>query len=122
MTKEAVIYSFFLGFGIPAYEENTVPSDASFPYLTYSLPVGDILGGTIAGSCSLWYRGEYWLDVNEKSREISEKIGLGGVTLKCDEGLIWIRRGVPFSQNMGDDSDDMIRRKYINIEADFITA
>ena len=32
MTKAAAIYQFWSGFGLTAYEENTVPEDAAFPY------------------------------------------------------------------------------------------
>lgn len=37
MTKAAALHSFFSGFGLTAYEENSVPDDAVFPYITYSL-------------------------------------------------------------------------------------
>ena len=37
MTKAAAIYQFWSGFGLTAYEENTVPTDAAFPYITYQL-------------------------------------------------------------------------------------
>jgi hypothetical protein len=47
---------------------------------------------------------------------------MGGKTLPCDGGAIWIKRGSPFSQNMGDPNDDLVKRKYINITAEFFTA
>ena len=31
MTKSAAIYQFWSSFGLTAYEENTVPTDADFP-------------------------------------------------------------------------------------------
>ena len=34
MTKANAIYNFWNSFGITAYEENTVPEDAIFPYIT----------------------------------------------------------------------------------------
>ena len=37
MTKAAAIYQFWNSFGLTAYEENTVPTDATFPYITYQL-------------------------------------------------------------------------------------
>ena len=37
MTKAAAIYQFWNSFGLTAYEENTVPDDAAFPYITYQL-------------------------------------------------------------------------------------
>jgi hypothetical protein len=47
---------------------------------------------------------------------------LGGKIIKCDGGRIWIKRGQPFAQNMGDESDDLIKRKYLNLTFEFMTA
>ena len=73
-------------------------------------------------SASLWYRSESWLEINAKADEISQAIGRGGILLPCDNGKIWIKRGAPFAQNMGDENDELIRRKYINITVEFLTA
>jgi hypothetical protein len=70
----------------------------------------------------LWYRSSSWLEINEKTEEISVAIGRGGVFIPCDGGKVWIKRGTPFAQNMGDESDDLIKRKLINITAEFLTA
>lgn len=124
MTKEAALYNFWSMFGMPAYEENSVPpgeDGAEFPYITYQV-VTDSFGNDVALTGSVWYRSTSWKEANEKAQEISDKISRGGVTISCDGGVIWIRRGVPFAQSMGDDSDDLIKRKYINIVAEFITA
>ena len=121
MTKAAAIYQFWSGFGLTAYEENTVPTDAAFPYLTYQL-VTDSFDREVAATASLWYRGESWTAINAKTEEISQKISRGGKIIACDGGAIWIKRGQPFAQNMGDESDDLIKRKYLNITAEFMTA
>ena len=121
MTKAAAIYKFWSSFGLTAYEENTVPTDAVFPYITYQL-VTDSFDREIPLSASLWYRSESWTGINAKTEEISQKISRGGKVIPCDGGAIWLKRGQPFAQNMGDESDDLIKRKYINITADFITA
>lgn len=121
MTKAAAIYQFWSSFGLAAYEENTVPEDAAFPYVTYQL-VTDSFDREAAATASLWYRGESWTAINAKTEEISAHIGLGGKIIKCDGGRIWIKRGQPFAQNMGDESDDLIKRKYLNIVYEFFTA
>ena len=124
MTKEAALYNFWSMFGLPAYEENSVPSGedgAEFPYITYQV-VTDSFGNDVALTGSVWYRSTSWKEANAKAQEISDKISRGGVMISCDGGVIWIRRGVPFAQSMGDDSDDLIKRKYINIVAEFMTA
>lgn len=120
MTKAAAIYRFWNDF-LTAYEENSVPDDAVFPYITYQL-VTDSFENEVSMAVSLWYRGTSWTEANAKAEEISAYIGVGGVILNCDSGKIWIRRGSPFSQNMGDESDDLIKRKYLNISAEYFTA
>ena len=121
MTKAATIYQFWSGFGLTAYEENTVPTDAAFPYITYQL-VTDSFDREIAVTASLWYRSESWTAINAKTEEISQKISRGGKIISCDGGAIWMKRGNPFAQSMGDESDDLIKRKYLNITAEFMTA
>ena len=128
MTKAAAIYQFWNSFGIKAYEENTVidadedgsPVEPTFPYITYQL-VTDSFDREVAATASLWYRGESWTAINAKTEEISKKIGASGKKIAVDGGGIWIKRGQPFAQNMGDESDDLIKRKYINISIVFIT-
>jgi hypothetical protein len=120
MNKAAAIYQFWSGFGLTAYEENTVPTDAAFPYITYQL-VTDSFDREVAATASLWYRSESWTDINAKTEEISKKIGASGKKIAVAGGGIWIKRGQPFAQNMGDESDDLIKRKYINISIVFIT-
>ena len=121
MTKAAAIYQFWSGFGLTAYEENTVDEKAVFPYVTYQL-VTDSFDRDVAATASLWYRGEGWTAINAKTEEIAQRIGLGGVIIKCDGGRIWVKMGQPFAQNMGDESDDLIKRKYINVVYEFMTA
>ena len=120
MTKAAAIYQFWNGFGLTAYEENTVPTDAAFPYITYQL-VTDSFGRDVPVTASLWYRSESWTAINAKTEEISQKISRGGKIVSCDGGAIWLKRGQPFAQNMRDESDDLIKRKYLNITVEFMT-
>ena len=121
MTKAAAIYQFWNSFGLTAYEENTVPTDAAFPYITYQL-VTDSFDREIQLSASLWYRSESWTAINAKTEEISRIISRGGNIISCDGGSIWLKRGQPFAQNMVDESDNLIKRKYLNITAEFMTA
>ena len=120
MTKAAAIYQFWNSFGLTAYEENSVPDDATFPYITYQL-VTDSFDREIPLTASLWYRSESWTAINAKTEEISQKISRGGKIISCDGGAIWLKRGQPFAQSMGDESDNLIKRKYINISIVFIT-
>lgn len=125
MTKASALYNFFSSFDIEAYEETLVPTGEEapkFPYLTYQL-ITDSFDNEVLIPVSLWYRSEAsLLALNTKTEEISQRIGRGGVFLDCDGGKIWIKRGSPFAQTMSDPEDNTIRRKYINIMAEFLTA
>ena len=121
MTKAAAIYQFWSSFGLTAYEENTVPHDAVFPYITYQL-VTDSFDREIPLATSIWYRSESWTAINAKTEEISQTISRGGKIIACNGGAIWLKRGQPFAQSMGDESDYLIKRKYLNITAEFMTA
>lgn len=123
MDKFQAIHTFWSSFGIPAYDENTVPDGddkPTLPYITYDASVGS-LGKSISLSGSIWYYGTSWALITAKLSEIESALGRGGVTLPIDGGAVWIRKGSPFAQRMND-PDDMIRRIYINIEAEFFTA
>ena len=121
MTKAAALHSFFGGFGLTAYEENSVPDDAVFPYLTYSLTTDSFSDYPSTITISLWYRSTSWTAANAKCEEISAAIGLGGQLVECDGGKIWIKRGQPFANSMGDANDELIKRKIINVSADYLT-
>lgn len=123
-TKAAALYDFWSSFVFPAYEENSVPTGDEapfFPYITYSVAT-DSFGAEILLGASLWYRGSSWRDANAKAEEISDTIGGGGVFLKCKGGAIWLKRGTPFAQSMSDPEDSLIKRKILNVTAEFLTA
>ena len=121
MTKAAAIYQFWNSFGLTAYEEKSVPDDAAFPYITYQL-VTDSFDREIPLTASPRYRRARWTAIHANTDAISQKISRGGKIISCDDGAIWLKRGQPFAQNMGDESDDLIKRKYLNITAEFMTA
>ncbi len=125
MTKEAALYSFWSSFGIPAFEVNSVPTgeDApTFPYLTYDVKTDSFGGEPVSLTVNLWYRSSSWVEINAKTDEISKRISRGGVMLSCGGGAIWIRRGTPFAISYSEDTDNMVKYKYINITAEFLTA
>lgn len=120
MTPEAAVYNFLSGFSIPACAATSVPDDAEFPYLTYELATGAFWDGETSLPVSLWYRGDSESEPNAKAREVSKAVGTGRM-LACDGGGIWVKRGSPFCQSMGDSADDKIKRRYINLTLEFIT-
>lgn len=121
MTKDKALHAWFLQF-LPAYPASSVPDDAVFPWLTYELITGAWDSGEIGLTVNLGYDTTQEAEPNAKAQEISDAIGLGGVFVPCDDGAIWIKRGSPWCQNVRDDSDANIKRRYLNITVEYITA
>lgn len=121
MTKQAALQQFFSGFGIPAYPSTSVHKSATYPYLTYDPRYAAFEEGEQAFTVNLWYWTDNEAIPNAKAQEISERIGRGGCTIPCDGGFIWLKRGSPFSQPVIDPGDTNIKRRYINVSAEYLT-
>ena len=121
MTPEATVYKFLSGFSISAYAATSVPDGAEFPYITYELAVDDFRGGEVALAMDIWYRGESEAEPNAKAREVSKAL-IGCKCIPCDGGGVLLKKGSPFCQSMGDAADDKIKRRHINLTAEFITS
>lgn len=121
MTKGAALQAFFGGFGLPAYPVSSVPEKAEMPYLTYT-PVFDAWGGyPVSLTVNLWYLTEGEAEPSAKAQEISDALGTGGITLPCDGGYIWLTRGSPWCQSLTDSTNASIKRRYMNITAEYLT-
>ena len=123
MDKWEWLDTFWNSFGWDAYDENSVPDDTEFPYITYSAAVGDF-EHPVSLTASLWDRSSSWATVSQKATEISQTmLNARGTTYQIDGGRVrvWIGE-TPFAQRMGDDSDKLIRRIVINIMAEYLTA
>lgn len=122
MNKSQAIQAFWESFEIPAYDELTVPDNATFPYITYNVKT-DSIGNICLMSASIWYRSTSWKEVSDKAEEIAEYIvKMAPPSIEIDNGRLYISKGTPFAQRMSEPSDDMVRRIYININAEFLTA
>lgn len=122
MNKAQAINTFWNSFGIPAYDEQTVPPETKMPYITYRV-VTDSIGNVCNLTGSIWYRSTSWKEVSDKAAEVAQAIGQYGFTkLKLDDGYVWFTKGAPFAQRMSDPASDMIRRIYLNVQAEFLTA
>ena len=117
MTKSAALYSFFSSFGVQAYQDTSVPADAEMPYLTYQ-NVQDNWGAPVALTVNLWWRTESEKLLNDKVDEISAALPR---YVPCDGGAILFSRGSPFSQALIDDKDPTIKRRYMNVIAEYLT-
>ena len=122
MTKQEALHTFWSGFGLTAYEQNNVPFDVIMPYITYSESIGSI-GDTNLLTASLWYFNEddSRTEVVAKANEIDEALGLGGMTVKYDNGMLWVKKGSPFAQAMDDPQDQRIKRMVLNVSAEYLS-
>lgn len=121
MNKSQAIDYFWNSFSIPAYDENSVPDDATYPYITYTNSTGS-LDDVLSLTASIWDRSNSWERVSLKADEIAKKVGeFGHYTLPIDNGYVWFTKGNPFTTRMGDQLDDRIKRIYINVQAEFLT-
>lgn len=113
------LHSFWSGFGLPAYDETSVPDNAVLPYVTYEVSKDDF-GNPLTQSASLWYRSSSWADITAKMFEISDFITRGGRMIKYDKGAMWIVKGTPFAQRLEEASDETIRRFVLNVLVEFL--
>lgn len=119
MDKLQALYNFWAGFGIPAYEQNAIPSDAQFPYITYEAAVSDF-GNDVPLTGNVWYKGTSWVNATQKQAEIGQKIGRGGIMIPYDGGAMWIRKASTFAQPMGDEENDLIKRYVLQVVIEFM--
>lgn len=118
MTKGAALQQFFGQF-MTAYASNAVPDDAVLPYLTYDA-VMDTWANSVSITVNMWFHTTSEAVPNAKAQELLTALTQGDPTLPCDDGIIWLKPGSPFSQSLADDTDKNIKRRYINVTAEFL--
>lgn len=121
MTKEQALHKFFNSFGIVGYRNTSVPDDVIFPYLTYDAPVSSFEEDPVSITLNLYYYTESEITPDAKAEEIRQAIGMGGKILGCDGGAIWLKWGAPWCQSLVDDTNANIKRRYMNVTAEYLT-
>ena len=114
------LYEFFSGFGIPAYEENSVPDTATYPYITYRLiqPEWHEAGSLYA---NVWYRGSSLSPLLAKVDQISNAIG-EGKSIKTPDGVIYLHKDMLFFQMLTQENDEMVKCGYLSLVINAFTA
>lgn len=122
MDKWQAQQQFWEGFGLPAYDENTVPDDAQEPYITYQAIDGNLDAQTQV-SASLWYRSNSWAGISQKASEIAKAIHDMPTAIPIDGGYMKARLpdGTPFAQRMNEPEDRQVRRMVLAVEIEFLT-
>ena len=125
MNKEQAYSEFWSGFGVLAFEENSMPDDetiqsqAKYPYIAYQVIVDD-LGHPIFPTASIYDRSTSWKRADELANVISERIQKMN-TIKLDNGRMFITKGSPFMQHQMESEDMNIRRVILNLGIEFFT-
>ena len=120
MDKSQAINTFWNSFGIPAYDEYTVPDGTSMPYITYNASF-DAVSMDVPMTASVWYRDSSWENISKKVEQISQTIGYSYYIRAIDGGYMVVKRGNVFAQRMNDPDDLDVRRILISILIEFLT-
>lgn len=133
MNKQQAYNSFWSGFGVLAFEENSVPDDdviaemvkdglaaSKYPYITYQVLIDDI-DGSIYPSASIFDKATSWERSDLLCNLISERIQNMGTIPLDNGGRMFITKGSPFAQHMFEDGDISIKRILLNLGVEFFT-
>ena len=119
MTKGAALQQFFSQF-LTAYTATSVPEDVVFPYLTYDA-VFDAWGGEpVSLTVNLWFYTESEAVPNAKADEISKALEGGAVLDMVNGEYIVLHRGSPWCQALRDETNNNVKRRYLNVTADYL--
>lgn len=120
MNKVQALHQFWNSYGIPAYEETSVPEFATMPYITYKQAT-DSFENLVLLDANVWYRSNSWIEITEKVEEIAKDIKeFGFKILTFHDGYIYLTPGTPFSQAIDEESDDKVKRIYLNVNAEYL--
>lgn len=130
MDKQEAYNYFWSQFGVPAYDETSVPDEETmkelsptgevYPYIIYQKIISSI-NEPVYPTASLFTRSNSWTEADSILNNIYDHLKNGGQIILIDNGRMWLVRGNPFAQPMSDPNDDKIRRYTINLAVEFFT-
>ena len=92
----AALKTFFSGFGLPAYAEDSVPDDVQLPYITYSMSVPE-WNRKASMYAMVWDRTKSNAGIIEKADQITAAIGQGR-KIPLDGGYLVLWPETPLTQ------------------------
>lgn len=119
MDKQQAFYKLWSGFELPAFDENSVPDDASFPRIDYQV-ITDSIDSPVFPIAKLWYRSTSWTAIDAKLHEIESYIA-EMLPISVDNGYMNVTTGTPFAQRITAEDDHTIKGYLINLAVEFFT-
>ena len=116
--REKALFNFFSSFGLPVYDETSVPDEAKMPYMTCEIKTGHF-DYPVPIAISLYYYSDTWTEITKKAREIITKVG-ESKAVRYDGGGFNITIEGQQYERMGDPASDMIRRIHITVMCEFV--
>lgn len=118
MDKWQAIDAYWNGFGLPAYNELTVPEDAPDRYITYQSAIGS-LDGPMQLSGNIYARGNSWTWIMQKATEMQAGMNR---QIKVEGGYVKFRVPQGYSaQPQTEANDKQVRRVILQVEVEFLT-
>lgn len=118
MDKWQAQQNYWSSFGLTAYDENTVPEDAAYPYITYQAVSGS-LDGQMTVSANLWYRGHSWTEISQKVNQMESMINQE-VAMDGRQYMVVRKPESSFAQRLREDSDPLVRRILLTVYIEFL--
>lgn len=122
-TKEQALYGFWSSFGLPAYQEEAVPTGEDrpqYPYITYEVATDSFGEFQTPLTASVWDRSSSLERITRETKRITDRLATNAVSLHYAGGGMRLWLGRPATRAGADSSDDMVRRNIININAEYI--
>ena len=109
-------YTFWASFGIPAYEENSVPDqkEVTYPYITYEAVGAPAVSDTFV-NVSVWTRAKSPKQAMLKAKNILKRFEDGAAEIRYDNSGYFMTPESNFIQIMGDESDLSIKRAVLSL-------
>lgn len=105
---------YWNSFGIPAYPEETVPDDATLPYITYAL-VKPHWRGVAIYNVRVWYKDTSFIGIMNTVDKIASDIGEGKRIIK-DNVIIYLFKEDNFFQMQPlPDSEEEFKVAYLTM-------
>lgn len=122
MDKWQAQNSFWNSFGVPAWEEHSVPDDQkkTFPRITFESAVAPF-ESLVPITASIWDRSTSWVRADALSNAIEGYIkAMGCPEIEGGRYRVYIGN-TTFAQKMDDPADDQIKRILLNVTFEFMT-